>query len=97
MLYQGAFTGHITLVHGTNLRDRHVRLVNNQQEIIREIIQQTVRGTACGTTVNMARVVLNAIAEAHLLHHFQVVGGAHAQTLRLQQLALGLEGLQALA
>ena len=45
----------------------------------------------------MARVVLNAIAEAHLLHHFQVVGGAHAQTLRLQQLALGFEGLQALA
>ena len=84
MLNQGAFTGHIALVHGTNLRDRHVRLINNQQEIIREIIQQTVRGTAGGTTINMARVVLNAIAEAHLLHHFQVVGGAHAQTLRLQ-------------
>ena len=97
MLNQGALTGHITLIHGANLRDRHVRLINNQQEVIREIIQQTVRGAAGGTTINMARVVLNAIAEAHLLHHFQVVGGAHTQTLRLQQLALGLEGLQALA
>ena len=97
MLHEGALTGHITLIHGTNLRNRHVRLVNNQQEIIREIIQQTVRGATGGTTVNMARVVLNAIAEAHLLHHFQVVGGAHTQTLRLQQLALRFESLQALA
>ena len=97
VLHQGALTGHIALIHGTNLRDRHVRLVNNQQEIIREIIQQTVRGATGGTTVNVARVVLNAVAEAHLLHHFQVVGGAHAQTLRLQQFALGFEGLQALA
>ena len=97
MLHQGALTRHITLIHGTNLRNRHVRLVNNQQEIIREIIQQTVRGATGGTTVNMARVVLNAIAEAHLLHHFQVVGGAHTQTLRLQQLALRFESLQALA
>ena len=97
VLHQGALTGHVALIHGTNLRDRHVRLINNQQEIIWEIIQQTVRGATGGTTVNMARVVLNAIAEAHLLHHFQVVSGAHAQTLRLQQLALGFEGLQALA
>ena len=37
------------------------------------------------------RVVLDAVAEADLLHHLEVVLGAHAQALRLEQLALLLE------
>ena len=37
------------------------------------------------------RVVLDAGAEADLAHHLDVVGGAHAQPLRLQQLALPVQ------
>ena len=37
------------------------------------------------------RVVLDAVAEADLLHHLEVVLGAHAQALGLEQLALLLE------
>jgi hypothetical protein len=36
-------------------------------------------------------VVLDAVAEADLLHHLEVVLGAHAQALGLEQLALRLE------
>ena len=42
-------------------------------------------------TVDGARVVLDAVAVAELLHHLEVVLGAHAQALGLEQLALLLE------
>ena len=41
--------------------------------------------------VDVPRVVLDARAEPDLLHHLDVVVGAHPQPLRLQQLALALE------
>ena len=49
-------------------------------------------GAAAGlAAVDVARVVLDAGAEADLPHHLDVVRGAHAQALRLEQLALPLE------
>ena len=44
----------------------------------------------------MQRVVLDARAHADLAEHLQVVGGAHAQTLGLQELAVVLKLGQAL-
>ena len=44
----------------------------------------------------MARVVLDARAEADLLHHLEVELGTHAQPLSLEELALTLQLLQAL-
>ena len=46
--------------------------------------------------VDVPRVVLDAVAEADLLHHLEVEAGAHAQPLGLEQLALALELGQAL-
>src|SRR4028118_1991823 len=48
------------------------------------------RGGARRAAVDVAAVVLDAVAEADLAHHLEVVGGAHAQALRLEQLALRL-------
>ena len=39
----------------------------------------------------MARVVFDPLAEAHLLHHLDVIVGAHPQPLGLDQLAFLLE------
>ena len=36
----------------------------------------------------MPRVIFDAVTEPHFLQHFQVVFGAHAQTLRFQKLVL---------
>ena len=58
---------------------------------------QRVGRLAGRAAVDVARVVLDAGAEAHRLHHLQVVVRAHLQALRLQQLALLLELLQAFA
>ena len=48
-------------------------------------------GGAGLAAVDVPRVVLDAGGEPDLAHHLQVVGGAHAQPLRLQQLALLLQ------
>src|SRR6476660_3739465 len=39
----------------------------------------------------MARIILNAVAEAHFLQHFQIVFSAHPQPLRFEKLILRLE------
>jgi hypothetical protein len=40
----------------------------------------------------VAGVVLDALAEAHFLHHFEVVIGAHFQALGFDEFALFLKG-----
>ena len=53
-------------------------------------------GHARAPAVDRRRVVLDAVAVADLLHHLEVVLRAHAQPLRLEQLALLLEPGEAL-
>ena len=96
MLDQGALAGGVALVHGADLRDGDVRLVDDQQEVLGEEVEQGVRGAAGLAAVDVPGVVLDAGGEADLAHHLQVVAGAHAQPLGLQQLALLLQGGQAL-
>ena len=52
---------------------------------------QAVRRAARLAAVDVAGVVLDARAGADLAHHLDVVRGAHAQPLGLEQLALPLE------
>ncbi len=47
-----------------------------------------------GPTVDVTAVVLDAVAEADLAHHLEVVGRAHPQPLGLEELALLLEERQ---
>jgi hypothetical protein len=74
-----------------DLRDRDVGLVHEDDEVLREVVEQRVRRLAGRPAVEVARVVLDAVAEADLADHLEVVGGAHAQALGLQQLVSLLE------
>ena len=78
------------------LRHRDVALVDDQQEVVGEVVEQGERRLAVGAAVDVHRVVLDAVAVPDLLDHLQVVLGAHAQALRLEQLAVGLEPRQPL-
>ena len=73
------------------LRDRDVRLVDDAQPVVGEVVEQRVRRLVADATVEVHRVVLDARAAPDLAQHLEVVGGAHAQPLRLEQLALALE------
>ena len=88
---QVALAGHVTFVHPADLRDGHVGLVDDDEEVLGEVVEQAVgRGTA-GAAVHVHRVVLDARAGADLPHHLDVVRRAHPQALGLEQLALALE------
>ena len=64
---------------------------STHQEVVGEVVEQRVRRLARTPPVDGPRVVLDAVAEADLGHHLEVVLGAHPQPLGLEQLALLLE------
>ncbi len=86
----------VARVHAADLRHGLVRLVDEADEVLREVVEQAVRARARHPAVQDARVVLDARAEPDFLEHLHVVLRALAQAVRLEQLALGLQGLAAL-
>ena len=81
----------VALVLAVELGHGHVALVDDDEEVLREVVEQRVGRFARAATVDRTRVVLDAVAVADLLHHLEVVLRAHAQPLGLEQLALALE------
>ena len=79
-----------------DLRHRDVRLVDDHEKVRREVVEQRERALAGLTPVEVRRVVLDARADAGLFEHLEVVFGARAQALGLEELALGLEQRQLL-
>ena len=74
-----------------DLGHRDVGLVDHDEVVLGEVVEQRV-GTLAGlAAVEVRAVVLDASTEPGLLEHLEVVFGARAQTLRLEQFALGLE------
>ena len=90
MLFR-SFAGVVAAVHGAHLRQGDVALVHEEQKILREIIQQSGGHTARRTAGQHCRIVLDALADAHLVQHLDVVVGALGNALRFDELALGGE------
>ncbi len=88
MLHQRLLALAVSVEHGSDLRDRHVRFVDDQQEILREIVDQRVRFLPGFSAIKMARVILDSRAIPHLLDHLHVILRPRQQPLRLQQLSL---------
>ena len=85
----------VAAVHGAHLRQRDVALIDKEQKILRKIVQQRHRRAAGGTAADNARIVFNAGAIAKLLHHFNVIVRALADTLRFEELTLLLKRFHA--
>ena len=81
----------IAVIHGAHLRQRYMTLIDEEDEIVREIVQQRRRRGAGGTAGNDAGIILDAGAEADLLQHFQIVLRPLADALRLEQLVVLLK------
>ncbi len=86
----------VALVHPADLRHRLVRLVDEDQHVLREVVEQRERVRARRATLEDPRVVLDPGAEPELLHHLEVVLGALPQAVRLEHLPLALEHLEPL-
>ncbi len=81
----------VALVLPVELRHGHVRLVEDDQVVVGEVVEQRVRHLPRRASVEVARVVLDARAHPDLAQHLEVVRGAHPEALRLEQLLLALE------
>ena len=81
----------VALVHAADLRHGLVRLVDEADEVVGEVVDQAVRPRAGRARVEDPRVVLDPGAEPDLAQHLHVVLRALAQPVRLEQLALRLE------
>ena len=86
----------VALVHAADLRHGLVRLVDEDDEVLGEVVEQRERVRSRRPALEDPRVVLDPVAEAELLHHLEVVLGALPQPVRLEHLALRLELLDPL-
>ena len=92
--HQVALSRHVAFEHAADLGHGDVGLIDDGEEVFREVVDQRRRRGPRRTAVHVPRVVLDAGTEPDLLDHLQVVLGAHAQALRLEQLALVLQLLE---
>jgi hypothetical protein len=88
VIHQHVLPGAIAMIHSSQLRDGLVTLVDEQQRVMRQIIQQSGRSFARQAAREVARVVLNAVAVADLFDHFQIEHGSLPQPLRLDVFTL---------
>ena len=65
-------SGLIPVIHGTDLWNRHVRLINDDQIIILKIIHQCHWCLARRKPVHMAGIILYTGAKACLHQHFYI-------------------------
>ena len=93
-VHEVAFAGGIAFVHATDLGHGDVGFVDDQQEVFWEVVNERRGCRSCVAAVDVAGVILNPRAETYLFDHFQVVFGAHAQTLRFQEFAAIFQILQ---
>jgi len=85
--------GAVAAIHGPDLRDGDVALVDHQEEVLGEEVEQAVGTRPGGTAVEVAGVVLDAGAVAQLADHLEVVGDALVQALGFEEAAFALEEL----
>src|SRR6185503_4430165 len=62
----------VVLVHPVDLRNRDVALVDDEQEVRREVVDERPRPAAGLASGEVAGVVLDPRAEADLAHHLEV-------------------------
>jgi hypothetical protein len=84
----------VAVVHPADLRQRHVALVHDHEEVLGEVVEEARRPRALGAPGEVPRVVLDAGARADLEHHLDVEVRAALEPLRLEQLPFGAQHLQ---
>lgn len=75
----------VASVHGLNLRYGYMGLVNDQQEILREIVEQAERARPRRSSVEIARVVLNTLTITEFENHLDIVVDAFGQALGFER------------
>ena len=78
-------------MHAVGLRDGLVGLVDEEQVVLREIVEQGRRGFAGQAAAEVARIIFYAVAVADRAHHFDVEHGALRDALGFDEFSLALQ------
>ena len=84
---EDGFAGAVAFIHAADLGDGGVAFVEEEEEVVGEEVEQGAGGGAGDAAGEVAGVVFDALAEAHFLHHFDVVFGAHFDALGFEEFA----------
>ncbi len=96
VLHQRGFARLVAVVHGVELADHLVALVQKHDRVGRHVIGQGAGRVAGGSARQMPGVVLNAFAVPDFGQHFQIKPGALLQALGFDQLAHAQQFFEAL-
>ena len=96
MLNQHLLAALVAVVHGLQLGAGDMAFIHHQQPVLGEVINQTFRRRSRRAAGQMAGIIFDPVAIAHLFQHLQVIGGALFEALGLQQTALFVEQIEAL-
>ena len=75
----------VAVVHAADLRHGLVALVDDDQRVVRQVVEQRRRRLARRAAGQVPRVVLDAVAVADLLDHLEIEHRPLVQPLRLEQ------------
>src|SRR5260221_6256288 len=95
VLDEDVLAGLVAEEHAAGLRDRHVRLIDEHEEVRREVVEERPRPAAGRAARQVSRVVLDAVTRARLAEHLEGEVRPLEQPLRLEQPAGVLELLGA--
>ena len=96
IFHQRGLARPVAVVHGRQLPDHLVALVQEHDGVLGHVVGQRARRVSRRCTRQVARVVFNALAVPYFAEHFQIKPGALFQPLGLYQLAVSHQLLQAL-
>ena len=88
MLDEPRLAGPVSVLHRSDLRNGLMALVDEQQRVVRQVIEQGRRRLARFAIRKMAGVVLDPVAVADLAHHLDVELRPLAEPLGFKQLAV---------
>ncbi len=91
VLDQHFLAGPVARVHAADLRHRLVAFIDDQDGVLRQVVQQRRRRLAGRPPGEVPRVVLDAVAVADLADHLEVEHRALVQALRFQHAPRALE------
>src|SRR6184192_1600577 len=88
VVHERLLAGAVSFEHPAELGQRLVRLVDDAEVIIGEVVEQARGALAHRATREVPRIVLDAGAAAHLEQHVDVEVGAGLEALGFEQLVL---------
>ena len=93
VLHKIGLARQIAVVHGADLRNGHVALVDKHEKIFWKVIEQGKGRLPGRAAVEIAGIIFHARTVADLAHHLQIVPRALGKPLRFEEFARVLERL----